>query len=59
MPKELEIEERDEETPLEGVSKPKGGVCPIPKPGGIVGEILGFQSGESSRSKGGKGEKPP
>jgi len=35
--------------------KPKGGVCPIPKPGGIVGEILGFKNSSS----GGKGEKPP
>jgi cytochrome c oxidase assembly factor 2 len=28
--------------------------CPVPKPGGIVGEILGFKS--SSREK---GSKPP
>jgi cytochrome c oxidase assembly factor 2 len=28
--------------------------CPVPKPGGIVGEILGFKS-----SSGEKGSKPP
>lgn len=28
--------------------------CPVPKPGGIVGEILGFKS-----STGEKGNKPP
>jgi cytochrome c oxidase assembly factor 2 len=29
--------------------------CPIPKPGGIVGEILGFRPSNSD----GKGSKPP
>ena len=29
--------------------------CPIPKPGGIVGEMLGFKSSSSD----GKGSKPP
>lgn len=29
--------------------------CPIPKPGGIVGEVLGFKSSSSD----GKGSKPP
>jgi cytochrome c oxidase assembly factor 2 len=31
--------------------------CPIPKPGGLVGEILGFKSNGSSSD--GKGSKPP
>ena len=31
--------------------------CPVPKPGGLVGEILGFKSNISSSD--GKGSKPP
>jgi hypothetical protein len=32
--------------------------CPVPKPGGLVGELLGFKP--SSREEGsGKGERPP
>jgi cytochrome c oxidase assembly factor 2 len=30
--------------------------CPVPKPGGIVGEILGFKAGSSGNEK---GTKPP
>ncbi|KAM3080655.1 hypothetical protein ACMFMG_005590 [Clarireedia jacksonii] len=32
--------------------------CPVPKPGGIVGEILGFKA-SSSGDGDGKGSKPP
>ncbi|PQE13685.1 alpha-13-mannosyltransferase (Alg3) protein [Rutstroemia sp. NJR-2017a BVV2] len=32
--------------------------CPVPKPGGIVGEILGFKAGSSGNGNE-KGSKPP
>lgn len=46
-------------TPIEDgpLTKPKKGAeCPIPKPGGIVGEMLGFRA---SSSTDGKGSRPP
>lgn len=48
-------ESSDDEVPMDGIARPKRGECPIPKPGGIVGEILGFRESSS----GGKGAKPP
>jgi cytochrome c oxidase assembly factor 2 len=48
-------ESSDEEGPLDSIGRSKRGECPIPKPGGIVGEILGFRESSS----GGKGAKPP
>lgn len=55
--KEGLVEESEEEVPMDslGGKKPKRGECPIPKPVGIVGEILGF----GNSSTGGKGKKPP
>jgi cytochrome c oxidase assembly factor 2 len=48
--------ERDAEDVDEvmGARKPKR-ECPVPKPGGLVGEILGFKGSSS----GGMGERPP
>jgi cytochrome c oxidase assembly factor 2 len=39
-------------------SKPKR-ECPVPKPGGLVGEILGFNNASSSEGDDRKGSKPP
>lgn len=49
------VEENSEDTPLDRLSKPSRGECPIPKPGGLVGEILGFKPSSSDE----KGSKPP
>jgi cytochrome c oxidase assembly factor 2 len=46
-------ESSDDEGTLGSIERLKRGECPIPKPGGIVGEILGFRESSSS-SKGGK-----
>ena len=49
-------EEGDE---VEGrMGKPKR-ECPVPKPTGIVGEILGFKGSSSSSATNGKGSRPP
>ncbi|KAI9649555.1 hypothetical protein NHQ30_002135 [Ciborinia camelliae] len=47
-----ELEEDVEE--IEGGRKPAKRECPVPKPGGIVGGILGFKSSVDE-----KGSKPP
>lgn len=53
---EESAEEGDE---IEGrMGKPKR-ECPVPKPTGIVGEILGFKGSSSSSSTDGKGSRPP
>lgn len=57
------IEESAEESEgLEGaLAKPKR-ECPVPKPGGIVGEILGFRANGTASgisSSDGKGSRPP
>lgn len=49
------VEESSADTRLDQISKSKRGECPIPKPGGIVGEILGFKPSSSD----GKGSEPP
>jgi cytochrome c oxidase assembly factor 2 len=40
---------------LEGGKRTLKRECPVPKPGGIVGEILGFKSSSGE----GKGNRPP
>jgi cytochrome c oxidase assembly factor 2 len=49
------VEGSSDDTRLDQLSKSKRGECPIPKPGGIVGEILGFKPSSSD----GKSSKPP
>lgn len=48
-------ESSEDDMTLDRVGKANRGECPIPKPGGIVGEILGFKDSSS----GGKGARPP
>jgi cytochrome c oxidase assembly factor 2 len=50
---EVEAEDIEGEN-IEGGKRISKRECPVPKPGGIVGEILGFKS-----SSGEKGSKPP
>ncbi len=47
-------EESGDELEDRGVARSKR-ECPVPKPGGLVGEILGF----NGSSSGGKGSRPP
>lgn len=68
--KDVEMEEESgDETEMK---KGTGRECPIPKPGGIVGSILGFKDtgadnartevkveGREERSSGGEGKRPP
>ena len=49
------VEESGTDTCTDQLSKSKRGECPIPKPGGMVGEILGFKLSSSY----GKSSKPP
>ena len=53
--KEAEVEESDEE-----VVEVRGRrECPVPRPPGFVGELLGFKKVGSGRSSDGKGKRPP
>lgn len=59
------VEESGDEVEVERVRKSKR-ECPVPKPPGIIGEILGFRSSGSSTttraessSSEGKGSRPP
>jgi len=44
----LVVSEEDDTTngSVDGVMKAKGRECPLPKPGGIIGQVLGFKSEE-------------
>jgi cytochrome c oxidase assembly factor 2 len=52
--KDALVEEGEETEGMEGGKRQLKRECPVPKPGGLVGEILGFKS-----STGEKGNKPP
>lgn len=66
--KENIVEESGDEVEACGIRDSKR-ECPVPKPGGIVGEMLGFKSssttantastGTASSSSDGKGSRPP
>ena len=54
----LGAEDGSEGEDVEGIEGGKRSMkreCPVPKPGGIVGEILGFKSSSGE----GKGSRPP
>jgi len=57
-PEVLKDESSDEGEEVEGrVSRQVKRECPVPKPGGIVGEILGFKEKEDRDDR--KGARPP
>ncbi len=53
--KQVDVEESEEEA----VEVRAGRECPIPKPPGFVGELLGFKKVETGRSSDGKEGRPP